>query len=72
MRKVCSAIEGVHVPTEFGLGFMPGTLFCGYGMVRKIFRELLNNQFFGAFIRLRNEVHFPFVSNLRRPCGFLS
>src|SRR6266852_3988858 len=50
---------------------MPGSLFGGDGVVGKIFAEALDDEAFGALVRLRDEIHFvAFVSDVQRARQF--
>src|ERR1700720_2507460 len=65
-------VEWVHMPAKFGTAFVAGSLFRGDRMLRKIFCESRDNGFFGALVRLRDQVYVTLVTNLRRPVELLA
>ena len=72
MRKIRRPIEGIHVPAKFRTRLVTQTFFRGNGVRRKIFCQPIDDQSFRPLIRLRHEVHFALIRNLRRPRGFFS
>jgi len=64
--KICSAVERIDVPAKFGNGFVAEAFFGEDGMIGEIIGDLRDDGLLGAFVRLRDQVDFAFVSDLRR------